>query len=166
MKFAWYSNFDFRLGNLCEKLVIAIVVVTENSDKTFNYKIIGTRCISYKCFKASKCGAMLSTRAKYQCVSLLPTKAWYLTLRWYHNGPDGVSNHQPHHCLLNRLFRRRSKKTSKLRVNGLCVGNSPVTGEFPAQRAINAENGSISWRHHDVCANKQDHHCWSPVVVQ
>ena len=34
-------------------------------------------------------------------------------------------NHQPHDCLLNLLFRRRSKKTSKLRVTGLCVGNSP-----------------------------------------
>ena len=31
-------------------------------------------------------------------------------------------------------------KTSKLRVTGLCEGNSPVTGEFPAQRASNAEN--------------------------
>ena len=55
----------------------------------------------------------------------------------------GVSNHQPHHCLLNRLFRRRSKKTSKLRVTGLCVGNSPQTGEFPAQMASDAENVSI-----------------------
>ena len=70
-------------------------------------------------------------------------------LRWRHNEHDGVSNHQPHHCLLNRLFRRRSKKTSKLRVTGLCVGNSPVTGEFPAQRASNTENASIWWRHHD-----------------
>ena len=49
---------------------------------------------------------------------------------------------------LNRLFRRRSKKASKLRVTGLCVGNSPVTGEFLAQRASNAENVSIWWRHH------------------
>ena len=47
------------------------------------------------------------------------------TLHWRHNDNDGVSNHQPHGCLLNRLFRRRSKKTSKLRVTGLCVGNSP-----------------------------------------
>ena len=38
---------------------------------------------------------------------------------------DDVSYHQPHGCLLNRLFRPRSKKTSKLRVTGLCVGNSP-----------------------------------------
>ena len=48
-----------------------------------------------------------------------------LALHWRHNDHDGVSNHQPHGCLLNRLFRRRSKKTSKLRVTGLCVGNSP-----------------------------------------
>ena len=27
-------------------------------------------------------------------------------------------------------------------------GNSPGTGEFPAQMATNAENVSISWRHH------------------
>ena len=31
------------------------------------------------------------------------------------------------------------KKTSKLRVTGLCEGNSPATGEFPAQEASNAE---------------------------
>ena len=42
----------------------------------------------------------------------------------------------------------RSKKTSKLRVTGLRAGNSPVTGEFPAQMASNAENVSILWRHH------------------
>ena len=47
------------------------------------------------------------------------------SLQWRHNDHDGVSYHQPHGCLLNRLFRRRSKKTSKLRVSGLCVGNSP-----------------------------------------
>ena len=44
--------------------------------------------------------------------------------------------------------RRRSKKTSKLRVTGFCEGNSPATGEFPAQRASNAENVSLWWRHH------------------
>ena len=46
------------------------------------------------------------------------------------------------------LFRRKSNKTSKLRVTGLCEGNSPVTREFPAQRASNAENVSIWLRHH------------------
>ena len=61
---------------------------------------------------------------------------------------DGVSNHRNYDCLSNRLFRRRSKKTSKLRVTGLCEGNQPVTGEFPAQRASNGEEVSIWWRHH------------------
>ena len=63
------------------------------------------------------------------------------SLRWRHNGRDSVSNHQHHHCLLNRLFRRRSTKSSKLRVTGLRVGNAPGTGEFPSQMAI-------WWRHH------------------
>ena len=80
-------------------------------------------------------------------------KFFMLSLRWRHNGRDGVSNHQPHDCLLNRLFRRRSKKTSKRRVTGLCAGNSPGTGEFPAQMASNAENVSIWWRHHDAFTN-------------
>ena len=52
-------------------------------------------------------------------------------------GPLCVSNHLRIDCLLNRLFRRRSKKTSKLLLTGLCEGNRPVTA-------------SIWWRHHDV----------------
>ena len=44
------------------------------------------------------------------------------SLHWRHNDHDGVSNHQPHCCLLNRLFGRRSKKTWKLRVTCLCAG--------------------------------------------
>ena len=52
------------------------------------------------------------------------------------------------------FFRRRSKKTSKLRVTCLCAGNSPVTGEFLAQRASNAENISIWWRHFVVITHE------------
>ena len=68
-------------------------------------------------------------------VNLKQTTTWQQQptdpLRWRHNGHDCVSNHQPRHCLLNRLCERRSKKTSKLRVTGLCAWNSPGTGEFP-----------------------------------
>ena len=60
-----------------------------------------------------------------------------MPLHWRHNGHDGVSNHQPYYCFLNCLFRRRSKIISKLRVTGLCAGNSP-------------ENVSIWWRHHGI----------------
>ena len=82
--------------------------------------------------------------------TLAQVVAWYLmvSLWWCHNGCNSALNHQPHDCFLNRLFRRRSKKTSKLRVTGLCAGNSPGTSEFLAQMASNAENVSIWWCHH------------------
>ena len=93
-----------------------------------------------------------------------------LAFRWRHNDHAGVSNHQPHGCLLNRSFRRKSKKTSKLRVTGLCAGNSPGTGEFPAQMASYAENVSIWWRHHEILekgiiwGDKFSHHFSCPYI--
>ena len=70
------------------------------------------------------------------------------SLPWRHKEHDGVSNRQHLEYLLNRLFRPKSKKTLKLRVTGLYEGNSPVTSEFPAQRASNADlllNSSKFW---------------------
>ena len=52
---------------------------------------------------------------------LFITMFYALIHSFHYNGRDSVSNRQPHDCLLNRLFRRRSKKTSTLRVTGLCV---------------------------------------------
>ena len=87
--------------------------------------------------------------------SLAPNRHW--TNAWTnssHNGRAGLSSHQPHDCWLKCLFRRRSKKTSKLRVTGLCDGNSSGTGEFPAQMASNAENVSIWWFHHGFISHR------------
>ena len=84
--------------------------------------------------KKSTWGSLISGQAMYDYTSLKcvlnykGTGEWLyddIPLQWRHNDHDDFSNHQPHGCLLNRLFRRRSKKTSKLRVTGLCVGNSP-----------------------------------------
>ena len=69
-------------------------------------------------------------------------------LQWHHNERSGVSNHRRLECLFNRLFRLRSKKTSKLGITVLCEGNPAVPDGFPSQRTSNAENGSIWWRHH------------------
>ena len=83
-------------------------------------------------------GIRSETRSFYTGSTLLPlVYIWQVnhTLPWRHS----VSNHQPHDCLLSHLFRRRSKNTSKPRFTGLCAGNSPVTGEFPAQRPNDAE---------------------------
>ena len=57
---------------------------------------------------------------------------------------------------LTGCFWCRSKKTSKFCVIGLCEGNSPVTGEFPAQRASNTENVPIWWRHHANQLNQNE----------
>ena len=77
-------------------------------------------------------------------------------MQWRHNRRDSVSNRQPKDCFY-RLFRRRSKKTLKLRVTGFCAGNSPRTGEFPARMASNAENVSIWWRHHGYWWDSMKH---------
>ena len=39
-------------------------------------------------------------------------------------------------------------KHQRPHVTGLCAGNSPVTGEFPAKMATNMEKVSIWWRNH------------------
>ena len=103
--------------------------------------------------KSIKCRDAMAT------MSLTGSWPYVMPLRWRHNEHDGVLNHQPYHCLLNRLFRRRSKKTSKLRVIGLCAGNSTMTGEFPAQMASNAENVSILWSHYVGLAMDVDCSC-------
>ena len=57
-------------------------------------------------------------------------------LQWHHIERNGASNHRHLYCLLNSWSRRRSKKTLKIRVAGLCAGNSPVTVKISAQRTI------------------------------
>ena len=107
------------------------------------------------CHCNEKCSKMHEIWATVRLAELLCSKDRFQfyerlvsALQWRHNGRNCVSNHQPYDCLLKRLLRRRPKKTSKLGVTGLCVGKSPVTGEFPAQMSSNAENDSIWWRHH------------------
>ena len=91
---------------------------------------------SWKARSVKQCGSLLTMN--WIGVTLL-----HCPLQWRHNDRNGVSHHQPYDCLLTRLFRRHIKKLS---VTGICKGNSPVTGEFPTQRASNAEN--VWWRHH------------------
>ena len=49
-------------------------------------------------------------------------------LQWRHNERNGVSNHRRIDCSLKRLYRRRSKKTSKYHAYGFCERNPSVTG--------------------------------------
>ena len=95
-------------------------------------------------FVVAKCQRLQSQHSVFISNFTILWIILYISLQWCHNGHDGVPNHQPRDC----LFRIRSKKPSKLCVTGLCAGNLPATGEFPAQMASNAENVSILWRDH------------------
>ena len=78
---------------------------------------------------------------------------WIYSLQWLYYECNDVSNHQCHERLINLLFRRRSKKTSKLHVSGLCGRNSSVTGEFPHKGPVTQKFFSI-WCHHvENCMN-------------
>ena len=79
------------------------------------------------CFKLGK----ISTTCLHPLNNVRNRRAIQISLQWPHNERDGVSNHMRLDCLLNRLFRHRSKKSSKLRVTDLCEGNSPVTMNSP-----------------------------------
>ena len=89
---------------------------------------------------------------------------WYLLLAQHSCNPNGWNSFDYGDVIISAMasqitgvsietfVQAQMKKTSKLRVTGLCEGDSPGTGEFPAQRASNAENVSIWWRHHGfVC---------------
>ena len=58
-----------------------------------------------------------------------------MSIQWRHNECDGFSNHQPHDCLLNRLFRRISKKKIK------ATHHWPLCREFTGDRCIPRTNG-------------------------
>ena len=71
----------------------------------------------------------------------------FKTLQWHYKEHDGVSHHQLLDCLLNCLFRSRSRLTSKLCITGICEGDLSVTSGFPSQRSSKVENIYIYWRH-------------------
>ena len=81
----------------------------------------------------SWCEQMVTGKRCIRYTRIQRSPGYLCYIIWRHNDQGGVSNHQPHGCLLNRLFRRRSKKTSKLCVTGPLCGEFTGPGEFPAQ---------------------------------
>ena len=59
----------------------------------------------------------------------------YVSLQWRHNERDGVSNHQPDNCLLNRLFNAQIKENIK------APRHWPLWGEFAGNRWISRTKG-------------------------
>ena len=86
-------------------------------------------------------GTMISS----DLAKLMNDTIW--SLQWRHNERHGVSNHRHIACFFHLLFKQPLKKTSKLRVIGLCEGNPAVTS--------NAKNVSICWHYHvNYCHTK------------
>ena len=119
-------------------VILCIPTVYDNTRCIINWKKVYRNAVKYE---ASCCPTILTptSELKNLMVHITMTSDW---APWHLISPASP-------LFTHRLFGRRSKKTSKLRVTCLCVGNSPGTGEFPAQMASNAENVSIWWRHHE-----------------
>ena len=148
----WFDKFWLHLQNNNNELRNVLIfdtklqaipsLVTTNKLKTrsrifntfhqiYNWFVL---CLVLLCFGGSKFCQVTSLTTFYLRMGKTMTmkQSWRLirshestTLQWRPDWPDSVSNHQPHDCFLNRLFRHRSKETPKLRVTGLCAGNSP-----------------------------------------
>ena len=133
----WISNFIFQASKWSEYIYTYTYIFLFTITRRLWFKLS-----MYCWIRPFNHTPAAGTRwdVKYFCSGLDILLIIHESLQWHHNGRDGISNQQPQYCLLNRLFRRGSKKTSKHRVTGLCAGNSPVTGEFPAQKGSNAEN--------------------------
>ena len=92
----------------------------------------------------SKCRCMHHHWKVFECLPVMK-----FSLQWRHNGRNGVSKHRCLGCLHNRLLRRRSKKTPKIRVTGLCGGihrwtvNSPH--KWPITRKMFPFDDVIMW---------------------
>ena len=54
----------------------------------------------------------------------------HLVISLSDNGRDSVSNHQPHDCLLNRLYKVQIKENIKV------PRHRPLCGEFTGDRGI------------------------------
>ena len=153
-------KIDFKTSNIVVQFVLKKMMVIWKRVDIVSC-CVNCQCVIYVilCIKSSVSGECCIRY--YTVVSLAIGKENAYPLQWRHNGLNGVSNHQPHHSFLSRLFGPRSKKTSKLRVPGLCAGKSPGTGEFPAQMASNAGNVSI-WRcHHGLSKVLHESVAWN-----
>ena len=120
----WFTNIANENRSIITNKTRAAVALIIGKPSIRGFSCLD--CPSYK-------GAMMPTRIHYSGVIIgaMTSQIASLTIVYsaVYSGADQI-------------------KTSKLCVTGLCEGNSPVTGEFPAQRSSNEENFSIWWLHH------------------
>ena len=132
LKTAWYNAMKARPAKRCSSQAIQTAVLTTALCLSITVWI---NLLKPEQDDWHFTGDIFKRIFKKEALSILfPISSNSGSLQWRHNGRDGVSNHQPYECLLNRLFKRRSKKTSKRQW--------PLRGE----RVSKAENNSIWWQ--------------------
>ena len=133
------------------------LVIVSLIGKLTDFPIYWTFCYEIRVFGEMYLWKLLLAEIAYH-LALNSRKPVVASLRWRHNDHAGVSNHQPHGCLLNRLFRRRWKKTSKLRVTGLCAGNSPGPVNSPHKLPVTRKMFPFDDVIMYICVFERDHH--------
>ena len=108
------------------ELVFSLLLARESHQKHSIW-----RCIEMPCHSCD-ISVMNGLITGYFCSVC---KDMLLSLQWSHNGRDSVSNHQPHECLLNRLFRRKE--------NIKAPRHWPLCGEFTGDWWIPHTNGQL-----------------------
>ena len=139
-------------------------------NRLFRHTVYPKKCAHGFCFAVRCCGytlidfpisIRLTSLALWQsnvCPSaskatLMNMDKYFMWIHYERLRNHNKAKHNKTVCIFLGIY-CRSKKTSMLRVTGPCAGNSPVTGEFPAQRASNEENVSIWWHHHGCNVHK------------
>ena len=144
----YHSYFQLRYGS--------VLLIWCSPWKTFPIYLIGFR--EMKNFKHFASDLDLSFSLILDGQHFIIENYHSRILQWRHNGRYGVSNYQHLDCLLNRLFRCRSMKTSKLRVTGLCEGNSPVNS--PHKGPVTRKMSSLD----DVIMKPIKRHCIAQCI--
>ena len=112
---SWRQRFPMSFGTNNTHTVwgdFLLVIYVHQFISSWNY----IWCMLLLCYQEHEIAFLCTDPWPFHCSEHLIT--W---LQRRCNERHGVSNYQPYHCLLNGLFRRRSKKTSKLLVIDLCV---------------------------------------------
>ena len=108
----YYTNLTVSYSDSLKKVINVLMCGSKVGDNIFVSLRSVMTLVKYNLFAF-----------RYDSEGLI--SSYIIALRWRHNWRDNVSNHQSHDRPLNRLFIRRSKKTSRLRVSGLYAGKSP-----------------------------------------
>ena len=102
-------------------------------------------------------------KARNQCMTTDMYIVFQLQLR--HNERDGVSNHQPHYCLLNRIYKARIKEKNKAQRHWPLCGEFPGDGEFPV--TVNSPNkGSITRKCYHLMTSSCVSETWHTDIIQ